>query len=80
LYNIAALQLEGEVMGELFTPTHLMVIAIVAFVLFGGRRLPELGRGLGEGFRGFKVGIRGLTEELDHPRADPAAAKAEVGK
>ena len=80
MYNIAALQLEGEVMGELFTPTHLMVIAIVAFVLFGGRRLPELGRGLGEGFRGFKDGIRGLTEERDHPRADPAAAKAEVGK
>ena len=80
MYNIAALQLEGEVMGELFTPTHLMVIAIVAFVLFGGRRLPELGRGLGEGFRGFKDGIRGLTEELDHPRADPVAAKAEVGK
>jgi sec-independent protein translocase protein TatA len=34
-------------MGELLTPTHLIVVAVVAFVLFGGRRLPELGKGLG---------------------------------
>ncbi len=33
-------------MGELLTPTHLMVLGVVAFVVFGGRKLPELGRGL----------------------------------
>lgn len=64
-------------MGELLTPTHLMVLAIVGIVLFGGKKLPELGRGLGQGFRGFKDGIKGLAEELNHPRADPAAAKTE---
>jgi sec-independent protein translocase protein TatA len=67
-------------MGELLTPTHLMVIAIVCFVLFGGKKLPELGRGLGEGFRGFKDGIKGLAEELNHPRANPAEAKTETAK
>jgi sec-independent protein translocase protein TatA len=36
-------------MGELLTPSHLMVIAIIAFVLFGGKKLLELGKGLGEG-------------------------------
>ena len=36
-------------MGELFTPTHLIVIAVVVLVLFGGKKLPELGKGLGEG-------------------------------
>ena len=44
-------------MGELLTPTHLIVVAVVAFVVFGGRKLPELGKGLGEGLRGFKDGI-----------------------
>jgi TatA/E family protein of Tat protein translocase len=36
-------------MGELLTPSHLMVVAVIAFVLFGGKKLPELGKGLGEG-------------------------------
>jgi sec-independent protein translocase protein TatA len=41
-------------MGDLLTPTHLMVIAVVAFLFFGGNKLRELGKGLGEGLRGFK--------------------------
>ena len=52
-------------MGELLTPSHLMVVAVIAFVLFGGRKLPELGRGLGEGLRGLKDGIKGLTDDID---------------
>jgi sec-independent protein translocase protein TatA len=54
-------------MGELLTPTHLMVIAVIAFVLFGGKKLPELGKGLGEGLRGLKDGIKGLTDDIDSP-------------
>jgi sec-independent protein translocase protein TatA len=50
-------------MGELFTPWHLGLLAIVAVVLFGGRKLPELGKGLGEGLRGFKEGLKGVTDE-----------------
>jgi sec-independent protein translocase protein TatA len=45
-------------MGELFQPTHLLVIGLIVFVLFGAKRLPELGKGLGEGFKGFKDGIK----------------------
>lgn len=67
-------------MGELLTPTHLVALAIVSIVLFGGKKLPELGRGLGDGFRGFKDGIKGLADELNHPRADPAAAKTKDGE
>ncbi|HEY6768764.1 MAG TPA: twin-arginine translocase TatA/TatE family subunit [Candidatus Sulfotelmatobacter sp.] len=51
-------------MGELLTPPHLMVIAVTALVLFGGKKLPELGKWLGEGLRGFKGGIKGLADEL----------------
>jgi sec-independent protein translocase protein TatA len=54
-------------MGELLTPTHLMVIAVIAFVLFGGNKLPELGKGLGEGLRGFKDAIKGLADDTNSP-------------
>jgi sec-independent protein translocase protein TatA len=49
-------------MGDLFQPTHLLVIAIVLLVLFGGKKLPELGKGLGEGLKGFREGLKGTTE------------------
>jgi sec-independent protein translocase protein TatA len=58
-------------MGELFTPMHLMILAIVVLVLFGGKKLPELGKGLGEGLRGFKEGMKGVTDEVSKP-ADTA--------
>ncbi len=49
-------------MGDLLQPWHLIVLAIVAFVLFGAKRLPELGKGLGEGLKGFREGIKGISD------------------
>lgn len=49
-------------MGDLLQPWHLMVLAVVAFLLFGAKRLPELGKGLGEGLKGFREGIRGISD------------------
>jgi sec-independent protein translocase protein TatA len=49
-------------MGDLLQPTHLLIIAIVLLVLFGGKKLPELGKGLGEGLKGFREGLKGTTE------------------
>jgi sec-independent protein translocase protein TatA len=46
-------------MGELFAPWHLVVIVVIALLIFGPRKLPELGKGLGEGLRGFKEAIKG---------------------
>lgn len=51
-------------MGELLTPTHLTVIAVIACLFFGGKKLPELGKGMGEGLRGLKDGIKGLTDNI----------------
>jgi sec-independent protein translocase protein TatA len=68
-------------MGDLLTPTHMIVVAVVAFVLFGGRKLPELGKGLGEGLRGFKDAIKGITDELDSSKVAPTAVgKAEAAE
>jgi sec-independent protein translocase protein TatA len=54
-------------MGELFTAPHMIFIAVVALVLFGGKKLPELGKGLGEGLRGFKDGMKGVTDDINKP-------------
>jgi sec-independent protein translocase protein TatA len=53
---------EGNAMGDLLQPWHLVVVGVVAFLLFGAKRLPELGKGLGEGLKGFKEGIKGVTD------------------
>ncbi len=54
-------------MGDLLQPWHLIVLAVVAFLLFGAKRLPELGKGLGEGLKGFREGIRGITDPAPAP-------------
>ena len=46
---------------------HLLVLGVILLVLFGGKKLPELGKGLGEGLRGFKEGIKGVGEDSDKP-------------
>ena len=58
-------------MGDLFQPWHLIILAIIVIVLFGGKKLPELGKGLGEGLKGFKDGMKGVTKEVNKP-ADTA--------
>ena len=40
----------------LFQPMHLLVILGIALLVFGPKKLPELGKGFGEGIRGFKAG------------------------
>ena len=42
----------------LFQPTHLLVIFGIALLVFGPKKLPELGKGIGEGIRGFKSAIK----------------------
>jgi len=58
---------EDTGMGDLLQPWHLIVLAVVAFLLFGAKRLPELGKGLGEGLKGFKEGIRGISDPPPPP-------------
>jgi len=52
---------------DFLQPWHLVIVGIVAFLLFGAKRLPELGKGLGEGLKGFKEGIKGVTDPTPAP-------------
>ena len=60
-------------MGDLFQPWHIIIVVGLAILLFGGKKLPELGKGLGEGLRGFKEGMKGVTDEF---KADAKPADA----
>jgi len=44
---------------ELFQPWHIVIVVVLLLVLFGAKRLPEMGKGLGEGWKGFKEGLSG---------------------
>ncbi len=67
---------------ELFTPTHLIFLAILGLLVFGPKRLPEIGRSLGTGLREFKStiggvsGIADVTKSLTEPTAPVPAAPA----
>ena len=47
---------------DLFTPMHLIVLAAVALLVFGPRRLPELGAGLGKTLREFRSAVNGIMD------------------
>jgi len=54
---------KGRIMFEgLFQPMHLLVIFGIALLVFGPKKLPELGKGLGDGIRGFKSAIKQEAE------------------
>ena len=60
----------------LLRPQHLIIILLVAFFVFGGKKLPELGKGLGEGIRGFKESFKsGSSEPVDEPPVKPVDSK-----
>ena len=55
----------------LFQPTHLLVILALCVIIFGPKKLPELGKGLGEGIRGFREGMKDKdTKPHSNPEND----------
>lgn len=55
-------------------PLHLVIIAVVALLIFGPSKLPELGRGMGKAITEFRKGIKGGIEEsqsADQPAQSP---------
>jgi sec-independent protein translocase protein TatA len=66
-------------------PVHILLLLIVLLLVFGAKRLPEIGRSLGEGMRGFKDSLSGsashdsITQAVPapQPQAAPVPAPAE---
>lgn len=52
----------------LFQPMHLLVIAGIALLVFGPKKLPELGKGLGESIRGFKAAMAEKPADGSSPK------------
>ena len=50
--------------------TELILIALIALLLFGGKKLPELMKGLGQGVKGFKDGMKDVNEPAKEEKKD----------
>jgi sec-independent protein translocase protein TatA len=66
--------------ASLLSPTHLMVLAVIALLLFGAKRLPEIARSLGSGLHEFKSTVAGLEhhEPSSRPSASPESSPPTV--
>ena len=60
------------------SPMHWLIVLVVILILFGGRRIPEIMKGFGEGIRSFKEGMSGSSQSAAPPaQATPPAAPAQ---
>jgi sec-independent protein translocase protein TatA len=55
--------------------SELLLIAFVVLLLFGGKKIPELMKGLGNGVRSFKKGMNDVEEEIKKPLEDDEPSK-----
>lgn len=60
----------------LLQPTHLILIFGIALLVFGPKKLPELGKGLGDGIKGFKTAMNGNDDDGNSARNAAAEQKA----
>jgi sec-independent protein translocase protein TatA len=56
------------------SPWELLILALVVLLIFGPKRLPEMGRSLGKGMREFKSAVTGKEDDDEHVHELPAPA------
>jgi len=66
--------------GYVSNPVHIAILLLIALLLFGGKRLPEIGRSLGTGMREFKDSISGNTPEPPQQQLAPPETTAPVSQ
>jgi sec-independent protein translocase protein TatA len=59
----------------LFQPMHLVVILGIALLVFGPKKLPELGKGIGEGIRGFKSAMSEDEKRVGEQSSSPTSER-----
>jgi sec-independent protein translocase protein TatA len=57
---------------------HIFLVLIIVFLLFGGKKLPELARGIGEAMKEFKKASRDIQDDPPRPTPPPAPIKPEI--
>jgi sec-independent protein translocase protein TatA len=57
---------------DLLQPQHLLIILIVALFVFGPKKLPELGQGLGKGIRSFRESMKNISEDPEKIDTPPS--------
>lgn len=45
--------------------TEIIIIALIVVLLFGGKKIPELMKGIGKGVKSFKDGVKGVEDEIN---------------
>lgn len=50
---------------------EIIVIALIVLLLFGGKKIPELMKGIGKGVRSFKEGMNNIEKDIENPDPDP---------
>jgi sec-independent protein translocase protein TatA len=53
--------------------TELVIILVIVILIFGVNKIPQLGKGLGEGIRNFKSSIKAASEDEEKPKKDEKA-------
>ena len=67
--------------GDILQPTHLIFVLVIALLVLGPKRLPEVGRSLGRGMRDFRSAISGepdRNEEIAAPASPEPAAQVQT--
>ena len=64
-------QLKSKKMKLLFLGTwEIIIIVLIVLLLFGGKKIPELMKGIGKGVKSFKDGVNGIEEEKKEEKKD----------
>lgn len=58
------------ILGAMLSPGHIILILAVVLLLFGGKKIPELMKGLGEGVKEFKNASKGDSEEKSQTKSE----------
>ncbi len=58
-------------------PLHIAIIVVVVLLVFGAKRLPEMGRSIGQGMRGFKDGLTTAPSQSAEGSSEPRSGESE---
>jgi sec-independent protein translocase protein TatA len=68
-----------QMIENILSPTHLLLILVVALIVLGPKRLPEAGRGLGSAIRGFKESLSAPERREEQPVIQPSREDHTLG-